>query len=240
MTSDTWPVDSRAFYDKYVDRQLSAGVNARHHLILRWLNRFGLQANDRVLEIGCGVGTLTGLMAAGLGSQGSILGVDLSPRSIDAARGRLAEFDRVQLLAGDILEVEIAGQFDVVVLPDVIEHIPSELHPALFRRIAQWVKASGFVLLHYPNPLFLEWCHTHRPDVLQPVDQPIHADALSANAYAAGLRLDHLETYSIWVAEGDYQVAVLRPRRGNASFTFLEEKLSLADRVKGRIRRALK
>lgn len=232
-------MDSKTFYDKYADRQLAAGVNKRHHAILAWLRRFGLQEADRVLEIGSGVGTLTGLIAAELNDRGSIVGVDLSPRSIDEAKARLAGFKGLELLAGDVLEVEVPGQFDVVVLPDVIEHIPLQSHPALFGKIAKWVAPSGFILLHYPNPLFLEWCHVHRPDVLQQIDQPIHLDALSANAYAAGLWLEHLETYSIWVKECDYQVAVLRPRPVGASFTFVDDRPSLTDRIVGRIRRSL-
>ncbi len=78
-------MDLKAFYDEYVGRQLAVGVNERHHAILRWLRRFGLCRGDRVLEIGCGVGTLTGLIASAIGPEGFLLAVDLSPKSIEAA-----------------------------------------------------------------------------------------------------------------------------------------------------------
>ena len=233
-------MDSKAFYDKYADRQIAVGVNARHQAILKWLRRFGLRPGMRVLEIGCGVGTLTGLLAAELGGQGSLVGVDISPRSIEAARQRLASFRDAELLVGDVLAVDVQGDFDVVVLPDVIEHIPLGQHAALFHKVSMWVRPNGFVLLHYPNPRFLEWCHIHRPDLLQQIDQPIHADTLLTNAHGAGLLLHHLETYSIWVAENDYQVAVLRPRREPMSFTLVPEGPSFASRIRARIRSIVK
>jgi len=164
--------------------------------------------------------------------------VDLSPRSIEAARERLASFRNVRLVAADVLEFDLHETFDVIVLPDVIEHIPLDLHGALFKRVASWVAPNGFVLLHYPNPHHLEWCQAHTPEVLQVIDQPIHAEVLLSNACPHGLYLDFFQTYSIWIREGDYVVAVLRPRAGTGSFTRLPgRRPSLLRRVGGRISR---
>jgi trans-aconitate 2-methyltransferase len=230
--------DVAAFYDEFVDRQTRVGVNRRHQAILGWLKRFGLPQDSRVLEVGCGVGTLTQLLADAL-HEGSVLGTDLSPKSIAAAEERLAPFGNVELVLGDAIEVAIDGRFDVVVLPDVIEHIPLELHDALFARIASWVKPDGYVLLHYPNPHHLEWCHENNPEGLQIIDQPIHADVMSANAYRHGLYLSYYERYSIWLREGDYIVAVLRPSSDVGEFTRLPQpRPSFARRVAGRGKRA--
>lgn len=225
-------MDSAAFYDDYVDRQMAVGVNQRHREITRWLGEAGLRPTDRILEIGCGIGTLTGLLAEQVAAGGEVVAVDLSPRSIDVARRRLSGCPHVTLRAGDALELELPGKFGVVVLPDVIEHIPLELHPALFHRVREWLEPNGFALLHYPNPHYLQWCREHRPEVLQLVDQPIHADRLLADACPAGLYLDFLKTYSIWIHEGDYVVAVLRPLAQAATFTVIPEKPpSLAQRA---------
>jgi trans-aconitate 2-methyltransferase len=230
------------FYDDYVDRQVSVGINARHRSILRFLVRFGMRADHRVLEIGAGVGTLTELIARELGPAGWLVATDLSPRSIEVARERLARFHNVELIAGDVLQLDFSDTFDVVVLPDVIEHIPLELHPELFRRVARWLRADGFVLLHYPNPHHLKWVSEHRPHMLQIVDQPVHADVLLATVYPAGMYLDYYERYSIWVREGDYIVAVLRAAAGIDTFTDLPEPrpsifARLAARVSGMLRR---
>jgi SAM-dependent methyltransferase len=227
-----------AFYDDYVDRQTKVGVNQRHQAIVGWLRRFGLRPDGRVLELGCGVGTVTQLLAEAL-PEGSILGIDLSPRSIATAQARLASYGNVELRAADVVAADVDGDYDVVVLPDVIEHIPLELHDALFGRIASWVKSDGFVLLHYPNPHHLEWCHANHPERLQIIDQPVHANVLLANAYRHGLYLAYYERYSIWLREGDYIVAVLRPSTGVGEFTRLPQPgPSLAVRAARRAKRA--
>jgi trans-aconitate 2-methyltransferase len=226
------------FYDDYVGRQVAVGINERHRSILRFLIRFGLAEDARVLEIGAGIGTLTTLLAHHLAPKGCLVAVDLSPKSIAVARKQLAAHQNLELIAGDALELDLPGDFDVVVLPDVIEHIPLDLHPALFRRVASWLRAGGFALLHYPNPHHLQWVREHRPDRLQIIDQSIHADVLLSNAYRAGLYLDYYERYSIWVREGDYVVAVLRPSSGVGDFHDLPEpKPSLLERARARARR---
>ena len=233
-------MDSRAFYDKYVDRQLRVGVNERHEGILASLRRFGMKCGQHVLEIGSGVGTLTGLIAEELGPEGSLVGVDLSPKSIEVAGEKLASFANTSMLVGDILEMDFQESFDVIVLPDVIEHIPLESHSDLFRKVSGWLDPGGFVLLHYPNPHYLAWCREHRPELLQLIDQPIHADVLTANIYPHGLYLDYLETYSVWIEEGDYVVAVLRRYSEKAVFTDIEEASGMLSRVRGVIRRMIR
>jgi cyclopropane fatty-acyl-phospholipid synthase-like methyltransferase len=220
-----------------VDRQVAVGVNDRHRAILRWLLRFGLRPEHRVLEIGCGIGTVTELVVEQLRPGGSLVGIDLSAESIAIARARLGSDANVELIAGDILEVEVPLRFDVVVLPDVIEHVPLDLHPALFGRVASWLTSDGFALLHYPNPHHLAWCRVHRPEDVQIIDQPIHAHQLTANAHAHGLYLDYLQTYSIWVRDGDYVVAVLRPTPASWDPTELPERPpSLPARIAARVR----
>ncbi len=234
-------MDVKGYYDEYAERQVAVGVNERHRAILEWALKFGMHPDRSVLELGCGVGTLTGLLAEALGSGGSVTAIDLSPVSIESAKERLSGFANVRLIAADVLETDLEGDFDVVVLPDVIEHIPLERHRALFERVASWVRPNGFVLLHYPSPHYQEWNRKHHPDRLQIVDQTVHVDVLSSNAYANGLYIDHLATYSIWMREGDYVVAVLRPLAGPGTFTELPRpRVSLGARVAGRLRRLVK
>jgi trans-aconitate 2-methyltransferase len=230
-------IDVSDFYDEFVDRQTRVGINWRHKAIVAWLRRFGMRPDDDVLELGCGVGTVTQLLSEEL-PQGSVFGVDLSPRSIATAQERLGSRRNVRLMAADAVAGDIDGQYDVVVLPDVIEHIPLEQHDVLFGRIASWLKPGGFVLLHYPNPHHLEWCHANHPERLQIIDQPIHADVLLANAYRHGLYLSYYERYSIWLREGDYIVAILRPSSGVGEFTRLPEpQPSFVGRVVRRVLR---
>jgi trans-aconitate 2-methyltransferase len=215
-------VNVRDFYDNYTEHQVDVGVNDRHRAIHDWLKRFGLRRGLAVLEIGCGIGTETELIAESIGSSGSLLAVDLSPASVEVARKRLSDRRNVEFVAADVIELTLDRRFDVIVLPDVIEHIPLAEHSRLFANVRRWLNDSGWVLIHMPNPLYLEWCRLHRPELLQVVDQPIFTEVLLANAVPHGLYLHYLETYSIWIEENDYQVAVLKPRPAELQFHIKE------------------
>jgi trans-aconitate 2-methyltransferase len=231
-------MDVKGYYDEYAGRQAAVGVNKRHRAILEWALKFGMRPDHSVLELGCGIGTLTGLLAGELGPGGSVTAIDLSPASVESAKRRLSGFGNLRLLVGDVLETDLEGSFDVVVLPDVIEHIPLERHRELFERVASWVKPDGFALLHYPSPHYQEWIRRYHPDRLQIIDQSVHVDVLSSNTYPNGLYIDSLLTYPIWRREGDYVVAVLRPSAGPGAFTELPPpRVSLVARVAGRLRR---
>jgi trans-aconitate 2-methyltransferase len=107
------------------------------------------------------VDSLTEPLACGLGPSGSLVALDLSPKSVEVARRRLARFACVHLLAADVLEVEPRAVFDVIVLPYVVEHIPVKHHSALFTRLSSWLQKRGFIVPNHPNPRCTAWCQTH-------------------------------------------------------------------------------
>ena len=224
------------YYDGYAARQVRVGINERHRAIQGWLKQFGLRPGQDVLEVGCGVGTQTELIAADLRGAGRLLAVDLSPHSVDLARARLSGHPNVEFIAGDAVELELERVFDVIVMPDVIEHIPLERHLRLFANVRRWLRDTGFVLIHMPNPFFLEWCHHHRRELLQIVDQPVFAETLLANIRPNGLYVHYLNTYSIWVPEGDYQVVVLKARRAQ-DFNLTSPPPSLRTRASAAVRK---
>jgi trans-aconitate methyltransferase len=65
------------------------GANAAHHRAhdAGFLATSGIRAGDRVLDIGCGVGDLTGLVADLVGGSGLVVGLDAEPTMVSAARG---------------------------------------------------------------------------------------------------------------------------------------------------------
>ncbi|MBX2982710.1 MAG: methyltransferase domain-containing protein [Flavobacteriales bacterium] len=163
-----------------------------------------------VLEIGCGIGTVTGLIAKAT-SKGSVLGVDISPKSIEHARRNLAKQRHVRLLVSDMSDFQENNRFDLVVLPDVIEHIPVEQHPALFATIAAHLAPNGRVLINVPNAELLVYMHKHEPQTLQVIDQPIHLDRLIRVIYDQGLVLEEMHGYGLRFDLAEYTSLVLRP-----------------------------
>lgn len=200
----------KQYYDAFSAEQVETGVNKRHRAILGWVKRFGVKSNDAVLEVGCGIGTFTSLLATQV-RYGKILAVDISPKSIDIARQKLSGFNNITLLAADITFTEMGGTYDVIILPDVLEHIPIDAHTKLFAKLATLIKPNGYILIHIPNPYYLEWCKKNTPELLQIIDQPLYTNILAANIYQAGLYIHYLETYSVWIDNCDHQVIVVKP-----------------------------
>jgi trans-aconitate 2-methyltransferase len=204
------------FYDDYTVHQLKSGINLRHRRIQSWAKKFGLKEHHTILEIGCGIGTVTGLLAEIIKS-GKILANDISPKSIEIAKTRLQKFNQIDYMSGDIVELDIKDKFDFIVLPDVLEHIPIELHSKLFSKLKTLVKDSGAIIIHIPAPNCLAWDAEHNPEILQIIDQPIYTNILSQNVYSSGLYIYYLEIYSIWRMD-DYQVIVIKPNDQNFNF----------------------
>lgn len=222
------------FYDKYSSRQQRVGVNKRHESIFSLLKEKGLKPHHRVLEIGCGIGTFTSLIIPYL-KQGEILALDISDKSIDIAN-KTYNSPNTSFVAADATTFDFEGKtFDVIVLPDVLEHIPIELHNDLFNKLQSVLKEKGVVFIHIPNPYFLEWCETNRPQDLQIIDQPIKTNILIENTYNNNLFIEELKSYSIWVKDKDYQYIVLRKNNYQDFSKTIVYKPTFLDKVKHKL-----
>jgi len=204
----------QVFYDNFAQAQIQSGISKRNLKIQEWTEKFGLKKTDNVLEIGCGIGTQTELLAKFL-IGGTITAIDISPKSIEVAKKRLQSYKQVTFITGDIITLEFQpkNKFDVVVLPDVIEHIPLESHDKLFSKLRSLLKDDGFIIIHIPNPNYLAWCTENKKELLQVIDQPIHTDILCRNIYPNDLYIHYLETYEIWQTNCDYQVIILKSKK---------------------------
>lgn len=106
----------RAFYDAAAAAPL-AGAAAYRGLLAHYYNLL-IPPDASVLEVGCGSGDLLGRLRAR-----RKVGVDLSPRQIEAARARFpdAEF---HVQAGELLELAAPGggreAFDVIIVSDTL------------------------------------------------------------------------------------------------------------------------
>jgi trans-aconitate 2-methyltransferase len=210
-TATTSNGDVSGWYDGFTAHQKRLGINIRHRTILRRARRAGLRDGMRVLEVGCGIGTVTTLLAKA-NPKGSILAVDISPKSISIAKENLSRHGHVEFLVSDMSDFAVKDRFDFVVLPDVIEHIPLELHPRLFATLERHMTTEARLLINVPNAQLLEYLHMHQPSVLQVIDQPVHFDRLMATVYTAGLVLESVSSYGLQFDHVEYHSIVLRPR----------------------------
>ncbi len=197
----------REFYDKFVSLQKVTGTNKRHHKILELAERHGLTRAAKVLEIGCGIGTFTGLMARRM--KGELLALDISPASIDVARSHLKDLPKVHVKVADVIHEDLEGKFNAIILPDVLEHIPFDQQPLLFRKLKELLDVDGKILIHSPDPFFLEWVRVNQPEVLQVVDLPLYLPRLATDLHAAGLTIDHFQRHCIWRQAPDYMAMII-------------------------------
>ena len=78
--------------------------------------RLGLKPGETVLDLGCGTGLSFGLLEQGVGPEGRIIGVELSPDMLAVARGKVEEqgWANVTLIEGSAEEAALPGPVDAV------------------------------------------------------------------------------------------------------------------------------
>ncbi len=200
------------WYDGFAGRQILTSVNLRHYKIMEFLLSAGLMRSSSVLEVGCGIGTLTGLLSGYL-AKGRVVAVDISPESVEIARKRLSRTSNVRFMVSDMTDFSHTEVFDFIILPDVLEHIPVDQHRMLFRTLADHMHDSSVILIHIPHPRALDYIRATDPDKMQIIDQSLEADTLLADAYANGLTLINYNSYSLFDREHDYAVITLRKKK---------------------------
>ncbi len=100
-----------------------------------------LPERSPVLDIGCGCGLPTTKVLA---DRFKVTGVDFSDVQIDRARKLVPA---ARFLCGDISEQAFTpGSFAAVVSFFAIIHMPLQEHSGLFRKIALWLRPSGYFL----------------------------------------------------------------------------------------------
>lgn len=113
---------------------------------------FPLQKDFRVLEIGCGEG---GVLKTFLDRGCTGVGVELSESRTELARKFLSEYferNKVELYAKDIYDKSFselfAHAFDIILLKDVIEHIPNQ--EKIIPQLKNYLKKHGKIFFGFP------------------------------------------------------------------------------------------
>jgi trans-aconitate 2-methyltransferase len=121
-----------------------AGERGRPFLDL--IARIGHDAPRRVVDLGCGPGTLTELLARRW-PEAAIEGIDSSPEMID----RAAELtgDRLTFRMGDVADWQPPADVDVIVSNATLQWVPR--HQQLFQRWAAGLPPGGWIALQVPG-----------------------------------------------------------------------------------------
>lgn len=126
---------------------------------LRWLLRTfpsirSADSSFRVLDYGCGTGTLLRLMREA-GLRVGLSGCDISSQMLEeGARCWPANLARPDLLPQDGAAVPFGdGKFDLVIISAVMHHVPLEERADVFAALHRSLRPEGQVVVFEHNPL---------------------------------------------------------------------------------------
>lgn len=194
------------FYDNYIAHQRKVGINTRHRIIAKKVKKLGIAPTANILEIGCGIGTLSKLLIR-LVPNGHFTGCDISPKSIEYAR-QFNPDKNAEFICSDMSDFTHSKKFDCVVFPDVLEHIPLEQHKNLFEIIAGISTENAIWFINIPEPNVLDYHREHNPHLLQIIDQSLSMQDLLNNVYPTGFELVSMNPYFIHTQIPNYVAIV--------------------------------
>ena len=106
-----------------------------------------LENGQRILELGCGWGSLTLWMARHYPeSMITAVSNSNSQREWITAEAQKHGLNNVEVLTRDVNVLELSGGYDRVVSVEMFEHVRN--YQRLMRRISRWLKPNGILFVH--------------------------------------------------------------------------------------------
>jgi cyclopropane-fatty-acyl-phospholipid synthase len=182
---------------------------AKMDLICRKLR---LQAGERVIEAGCGWGSLALLMAKRYGV--TVRAFNISSEQIAYARSRAREEgleDRVEFIEDDYRNIE--GSCDVFVSIGMLEHVGAPDYPTFGSVVDRVLPAHGRGLLHFigrnqASPLNPWICKRIFPGAYAPTLREVFGHVFEPHALSVldveNLRLHYAKTLAHWRQRFDH------------------------------------
>lgn len=143
----------KEIYEKYhSDRLLQQRIIARNNFTYQSLTPLldeYCYSGKKVLDVGCGVGTLDFYLAS---RNNRVVGIDISTKAVDMARKNavfLGVSKNTRFYRLVFPQRFPKGKFDVVIISEVIEHMPDDV--LSLERIWRLLKTGGILILTTPS-----------------------------------------------------------------------------------------
>lgn len=119
-------MDRREFFDRAAadwDRMIEPGTE---ETLRDLVSRMPVEKGARVLDVGTGTGVMVPLLLERVGETGEIVGLDFSPKMLEAARGKGFP-PNVQFVEANVVELPYPdSSFDLVVCNALLPHLPDK------------------------------------------------------------------------------------------------------------------
>jgi arsenite methyltransferase len=138
----------------------------QHHLDIteKTIRLMNLRPGERVLDLGCGSGWATRLLARFVGEGpegfGQVVGVDISDEMVRQARAESKDFDNVMYVCGSAQQIPWEENFfDKMLSVESCYYYPDQerVLGELFRVMAPHGRMSILINLYKDNPYSLQW-----------------------------------------------------------------------------------
>jgi 2-polyprenyl-3-methyl-5-hydroxy-6-metoxy-1,4-benzoquinol methylase len=138
--------------ERLVPDDLKVGETSGYDTLQLHLERYefaaGYASAGRLLDIACGVGYGTRLLADRCGMVTEAVGVDLSQHAIAYAKEHYAD-SRTGFCVADAMTFDDAAGFDTIVSLETIEHLPDP--EGFVRRLVHLLRPGGFMIASAPT-----------------------------------------------------------------------------------------
>ncbi len=141
-------------------------LGKEHSLREMTANMAGIQPGDRILDVGCGTGSLTLAAQARVGATGEVHGIDASPEMIDVARLKADKAHvNIDFRVALIERLPFSdGYFDLVLSSLMLHHLPDDLKRQGFAEIYRVLKSGGHLFavdFEPPTNAFIRGAASH-------------------------------------------------------------------------------
>src|SRR3989344_5425078 len=178
MSSRKSSTNSRRIHEMYhqktkAQHKIIDEGNFTYRVILSIINKY-LKGTKKVLDIGCGAGTIDFYLA----NKGhNITGVDISDKAIESCiqTAKNLGLKNVEFKQVDFPKETIGGTFDFIICSEVIEHLENDA--LALKKIVKLLKKGGILILSTPS-----------------IDAPLHKWGLTKEF---DKKVGHLRRYNI-------------------------------------------
>ena len=126
---DPWQMRSSAYEREKYRRTLDRILETR-------------RGSERVLEVGCSVGSFTRMLT---GNFEQVVAIDFSDEAIARAADYCRDSDNVQFIRSDLQSLKLDSAFDVIVCAEILYYIAKRQAPAVCAQLQHLLAPKGII-----------------------------------------------------------------------------------------------